>query len=135
MVEETASAGFMAVATAPRRLASTSAPSGRSVTDLGAHRREMATYGMRAVDAEVAEQRRKFEERQLELLDADIVEQEQRLLAAGVPMQSWPTPRGRRARETALARQVQLEGEQASRDFAERMGALERRAERVRGRR
>jgi hypothetical protein len=127
-----------ATALAPATVAAASAPM-RSVMDLSAHRRDLAGFSMTAVDAEVADRRRRFEERQLELQQADAAEQEGRLLASGVPTSLWPEHLPGRQRWEALQAQQQAKGvvdagDVHRREFEGRMEQLEIRAERSRRR-
>jgi hypothetical protein len=66
---------------------------------------------MSAVHAEVAQARERFRRRQEELAEADDLDEELRLIAAGVPTQAWPA---------RLPGRKRLDAHVAQREAAER---------------
>lgn len=108
-----------------------------SVTNLGEAREFIAGYGMAPVAAEVSRLRRWWRDRVEELHGADIADEEQRLVAAGVPKAQWPShTSGRQSWEAATvvqrAEAIRDEGKIAERSFQRRMERLEADAERGR---
>jgi hypothetical protein len=92
--------------------------------------RELAAASMAPVHAEIADRRRRFEERREELAQQDVDLEEARLAEAAVPIQRWPRHLPARKRweefETQRAAQAVAEdGEVAAAAFAERMARLE----------
>jgi hypothetical protein len=101
----------------------------RPAADMAAARRFNGGFSMQAVYGEVADRRRRFAERRLELGQQDAADEESRLLAAGVPTPCWPTYLPARQRwEAFQARQAaeearEYEGRRASQLLAFQLAA------------